>query len=278
MFDKETLTALQESGSIKAANIAVLDSDGVCLDISVLPSDYKLHDLEQYLTNRRRARGTMTTDSLPSFAAYAQDHAALGTTVFVDQSTMSAVAVLNLGTPQEPGHADNKAVIRCEKTAAYKALTTIANGIGRSQKDVAEFMEDWSECIQCYNDAGEVKTSQAVAAVRKITIDSMRKLESEEQSLSASKSAFESVQASSKEPLPTIIHFSCVPYAEFEPRIFRLRLGVLTGEAVPKVNLRIAAAEQAAEEMAEELAGHIRDSFSEDDGLSVLLGNYIRAN
>lgn len=275
MLDKETLTALQETGSIKAANTAVLNSDGSCLDISALPSDYKVHDLEQYLTFRRRARGTMSTSSLSSFSKYCTNHADNGATVFVDKDAMSACAILNLGTPESPGHADNKAVIKAERTAAYRALGAIANGAGRAQKEVAEFLEDWPEYIKCFNESGAIKNSQAIAAVRKITIDSMRKLESEEKSLGASKSAFESVQASSNEPLPTTIYFECIPYDNFEQRLFVMRLGVLTGEATPKVNLRIVKAEQAAEEMAAELASKVSDELG--GAIPVVLGTYSRA-
>lgn len=275
MFDKETLLALQESQSIESAATALSDSSNT-RELVALPSDYKLNDLEQYLPNRRRPRGTMATANLLSFGIYCSNNAGNCATVFVDKDTMSACAVLNLGSPDAPGHADNKAVIKAERTAAYKALVAIANGIGRSQKEVAEFLEDWSEYVKCFNDAGEVKNSQAVAAVRKITIDSMRKLESEEQNLGASKSAFESVQASSKEPLPTTIYFECVPYADFEQRLFVMRLGVLTGESVPKVNLRIVKAEQAAEEMAEELAAKISGQFA--GAMTVVVGTYSRAS
>lgn len=273
MFDKETLTALQEGQSIASAAAALANS-GLTKDTSALPSDYKLHDLEQYLPNRRRARGTMTTSSLSSFVDYSQDHAELGATTFVNPTDLNTVTVLNLGTSDKPGHADNFAVLVLEKTAAYKALGNIANGAACTQKVVAEFMEDWSPFIKCFNDAGEVKTSQAIAAVRKITIESMRKLESEEQSLSASKSAFESVQASSKEPLPTTICFECVPYAEFDLRIFVLRLGVLTGEAVPKVNLRIVKFEEHQEQIATELAGKISAELRTDS--HVHIGSYRR--
>lgn len=275
MFDKETLTALQESQSIHQANNAVAVSKDT-KDTVALPSDYKLHDLEQYLPNRRRARGTMATSVLTSFADYSMAHAETGASVFISTDTLKAVTVLNLGTPEAPGHTDNRAWLEMEKTAAYKALTGIANGSGRSQKDVAEFMEDWQEHVQCFDDAGEIKTSKAIAAIRKITIEAMRKMESEEQSLSASKSAFESVQASSKEPLPTVIYFNCEPYSGLEKRLFVLRLGVLTGESSPKVNLRIVKAEQHQEEMAKELAEKIQ-ALLDGENIPVMLGSYSKA-
>jgi len=273
MFDKETLIALRENTAIAAAQTTLALAHQNTNDLTALPSDFKLHDLEQYLPNRRRARGTMTTSVLSSFAEYSQAHAELGASVFISPDNLKAVTVLNLGTPESPGHTDNRVTLELEKTAAYKALTGIANGSARSQKDIAEFMEDWQEHVQCFDDGGEIKTSKAIAAVRKITIESMRKMESEEQSLSASKSAFESIQASSKEPLPTVIYFQCEPYAGLEQRLFVLRLGVLTGEASPKVNLRIVKAEKHQEEMADELAALITRELL-GDGIPVLLGSY----
>jgi uncharacterized protein YfdQ (DUF2303 family) len=168
-------------------------------------------------------------------------------------------------------------VIKAEKTAVYKALLVYASGQGYAQKVVAEFLEDWAGYIECFAENGiEIRTSQAVAAVRKITIESMKKLESEEKSLGATKSAFESVQASSTESLPTVIRFVCAPYDEFDQRVFMLRLGVLTGEATPKVNLRIIKLEEHQEEMAAELAGMVRNEF--DNEIPVILGSYSRGN
>jgi uncharacterized protein YfdQ (DUF2303 family) len=277
MFDKETLAALQEAQAIHQANNAVATSCDTKETVA-LPSDYKLHDLEQYLPNRRRMRGVMETESLASFVAYVSVNEEPGTAVFVDQNAMTATAVLNLGQPDEPGHADNIAMLKPVKTAAYRALLAHANGNGYAQKAIAEFMEDWADNLACFGvDGSPIRVPQAVAAVRKITIDAMRKIESEEQSLGASKSAFESVQASSKEPLPTLILFTCQPYADLDNRQFALRLGVLTGESTPKVNLRISKLEEHQEAMANELASKIIDEFGEDTPPNkVMLGSYTR--
>lgn len=272
MLTKDTLTALQEGASITQAATS-LQTAGETKDLAALPSDYKLHNLEPYLPLRRRARGTMATAATDAFADYCTTHAEPGCAVFVDQDTMSATAVLNLGTPDAPGHADNRAKLTLKKTAAYSALLAHANGAGHKQSTVAEFLEDWPEHIKCFNDAGVISPPQAIAAIRKLSIEAMRKIESSEQSLSASRSAFESVQATSVDPLPTTIYFECLPYADLEPRVFVLRLGVLTGGDKPAVNLRIVKAEQHAEDMANELAALIAAGFM-DDNIGVLLGSY----
>lgn len=273
MFDKESIIALQEGTSINKANEA-LSLSIETKELVAFPSDYKLHDLEQYLPNRRRARGTMSTTILESFTDYTKAHAEPGATVFVDSDHMSATSVLNLGTPEAPGQADNKAKLTLIRTAAFTALLGMATGASLKQATVAEFLEDWSLEIVCMNDAGDIATSKAIAAIRKLTIETMRKLESEEQSLSASRSAFESVQATSKEPIPTTIHFMCQPYNDLKGRTFCLRLGINTSGDKPSVTLRIVKSEQHNEEMATELVELINRHF---DHVPVLIGNYSKA-
>lgn len=271
MFDKDAINTLTKAEAITAADKAMTSQVQTLI---ALPEDFKIHDLEGYLQNRRRVRGTMGTSTVAAFAAYAATHAQEGATVFVDVDQMAATAVLNLGTPDDPGHADNKAVLQPKKTAAYRSLLVHATGQGLKQQQAAEFLEDWPEHIECFNDGGKIAPPQAIAAIRKLTIESMRKLESSEQSLSASKSAFESVQATSADPIPTTIYFKCAPYQDLSERLFVLRLGVQTGAAAPAIVLRIVKQETHAEEMASELAALVTVAIGES--MPVLLGQYAR--
>ena len=268
MFDKEAIEQIQLAQAITAADEAAR----AYRDALALPQSFQLHDMESYQRMRRRARGLMETRTVGSFAAYVKAHKEAGASVFISQDHMLAYAYLNLGTPQSPGHADNKAKLSPERTAPYMALRAIANGSGQKQAAVAEFLEDWTDLIRCFNDEGQVTNPKAIAAIRKLSIESMRKTESSEQQLSASRSAFESVQATSVDPLPTTIYFQCNPYAEMLSRQFVLRLGVLTGNDRPAITLRIVKLEQHAEEMANELAHLIETAFG-DDGVNVMLGS-----
>jgi uncharacterized protein YfdQ (DUF2303 family) len=252
MITKEAITALQEGEAISSAHMA-LENSCDTNDVVALPSDYKLHNLEQFKPLRCRARGIMNTNSIDAFTSYVKDHVEPGATVFVNADEMSATAVLNLGTPCVPGHADNRAKLTLKRTAAYSALVGIATGAGYKQAQMAEFLEDWPEHIKCHNDSGEITMPKAIAAIRKVSIESIRKMENSEQQLSASRSAFESVQATSVDPLPTTILFDCQPYADLKGRTFALRLNVQTGGDKPTISLRMAKVEQHAEDMANEL-------------------------
>lgn len=278
-FTVEAIRELQESNTVGASNDNVRMMAGPKSAVVALPDRYSTHDLEKFLPRRRRARGRMTTTSVDDFAAYCVTHREPGATVFIDASKMRAVSVLNLGMPDQPGHADNQAVLELEQTAAFKALMQARSG-HKSQATLAEFLEDWPDAVQAFANSEQITAPKAIAAIRKITIESLRKLESEEQQLSATRSAFESVAATSTEKLPTHLYFRCVPYAGLTERTFVLRLAIHTGDRAPQLSLRIINEELHSEQMAQELGVKLRETFSERSGdspLPVLIGSYSAA-
>ena len=276
MITQEAIERLQQAKSITAASDAVDAALDMYSAVVFLPSDFTQHDLEKFQQTRRRARGAMSTQSLQDFAAYVAAHAEEGASVFVDQAAMRATAVLNLGKPAAPGHADNTAVFVPKKTAAYAALLAVIrtdNGRSLTQTQLAEWMEDWSERIDCERDGDAIATPKAIAAVRAITVESARKVESVEQTLSAERTAFESIKADSKnQPLPGLIHFTCEPYLGFEGRTFALRVAVHPSEKSVNLSLRMAQAEKHEEEIAAELAAKVGDALTGTP--PVMLGTY----
>lgn len=274
MFDKEAIIELTKAEATAQARETVEQAlTGDCA--AALPNDFKIHDLEKFMPTRRRARGTMETYSVNSFARYVEDHRQDGATVFIDQDSMAAVAILNLGTPTDPGHADQCAKITAKRTAAYKALQAIVNA-PRSQQSIAEFFEDWSCNFEFFRDDLKMTAPKAIAAVRKLTIEALRKLETEENQLSASRSTFESVKATSGEdPIPSKIYFTCQPFSGLESRMFVLRLSIQTTGDKPAIVLRVVNQEQHDEEMADELAELVKEAIS---NATVLVGKYSPSN
>ena len=272
-MDASAIKELSRANAITEAEKSVdvaLNDCGVC----ALPSDFAVNDLEKYMPTRRRLRGSMTTPVVTDFCDYATKNAEEGATIFIDPDKMSAIAVLNFGTPDVPGHSDNTATLELKRTAAYEAMRRTATGNALAQVSVAEFLEDWADCISCLNESGEMQIGKAIASVRKITIEELRKTATEVKQLSASKSAFESVQASSgDEPLPTTIRFRCKPYSSLPERDFDMRLGILTSNDKPAINLRIIKIEEHEERMAEELSQCIVAELG-INVMSVTLGKY----
>lgn len=273
MLDK---SAIQEIAAAQAIISANNDSKIKDVNVAALPDNFNVHDLEAYLPQRRRCRGTMKTSNVTAFARYFEMHKEPGASVFIDADKMNATAVLNLGTPVGPGHADNLAIYNPKETAAYTAMKEFANGNPRTQAQVAEFFEDWIDLLDFYNGTGEshteIKAARAISSVRKISIEALRKIEAEEGQLSASRSAFESVTANNQESIPTHISFTCNPFNDLGERAFSIRLSIITADK-PMLTLRIAKMEQHREEMAEEVAQLVRKELNGDNA-SVLLGNY----
>lgn len=279
MFDKDAIKELSHAVGIDQAAQAVATGLQANRGTVALPNDFKVHSLESRMPTRLRSRGNMLTTSIGDFARYAKDHAEEGATVFVDADAMTAEAVLNLGTSQHPGHCDNTAELKLRKTAEFTALLYTADGRSTGQQAMVEFFEDWISCVEFYADeeGGQMlKPGAALGALRKLTIDTARKVESTENSLSASVSAFESVKASADTPIPTTIYFHCIPYQGLERRTFVLRLSVLTTNEKPTLALRIRNLGQHQDEMAAEFAAKLSDALGtvQGEALPIFVGTY----
>ena len=121
-------------------------------DAVALPENFRIHDLEKFNLNRFRFRGALSTASIDDFTRYSKDLADEGTRCFIDADNMRAVSVLNLGTIDEPGHADNTATLKLKKTAPFSALLSV-NGERNSQKSLAEWIEDWADYLVGFDDS-----------------------------------------------------------------------------------------------------------------------------
>lgn len=276
MLTPDTLEHLQQADAIAAAaeefRVALTRNKHAL----ALPSSMTLHDIEPYHPTRRRARGTVTTADITSFAVYIKTHQEDGASIFVDGATLGATAILNLGTPTQPGHADNTVKLKAEHTAAYTALNHIIARSAITQRDLAEFLEEWADHIAASHTLGgeAIQTPHAIAAVRDLTIEGTKRQQAADQQLSASRSTFEQVTArGSNGTLPGALTFKAAPCSFLPEHTFAIRVGVLTGEAKPTFALRIVKPEEHKQKMAVELADAIKD---QNTGLPVHLGSYTR--
>jgi len=228
-----------------------------------LPESVRIHSLENLQDGRFRFRGKMETASIQDFSRYCKDYAGEGVRSFINADNMAAVTVFNLGTLTAPGHADNIAVLKLKRTAPFQALLNI-NGDKNSQKDLAEWLEDWSEFLMAFTADGEVlDIKKAIGGVRKITIEASSSADHEDSYFGAKRSVMESVEAKSKEVMPAAFEFKCVPYEGLGERRFRLRYSVLTGGNAPVLVLRIVQLETAEELMATEFRELLETNFTD---------------
>ncbi|MEW5250334.1 DUF2303 family protein [Microbulbifer sp. 2201CG32-9] len=260
-MDQSAIQEIKESQTAAELAAIICNSE---LDIPIMaaPDGFRIHNLEKYLSGRVRYRGSMKTTSLEDFVSYCLGFGSDQSACFIDPEDMAAQAVFNLGSVSEPGHGDFTANLRLFKTAELEALLKL-NGSHCDQKYMAEFMEDYTDSITYYSSSGEViPNSKAVAAIRRLTIESSRKEEHETQDFSASRSALEKIEARSDEGLPAGFRFECIPYNGLNSRSFDLRLSIRTGrDAPPTLTARIKRLEAAQEDMGRELQAMLIAAF-----------------
>ncbi|EAA7987446.1 DUF2303 family protein [Salmonella enterica] len=238
----------------------------------LVPSSVKTYDLERLMANRYRFRGDMNTTCIEDFVQYSKGYAGEGVRCFIDADGMSATTVFNIGTLDKPGHADNRAHLQLKKTSPFRSLLEV-NGTKYRQKSMAEWLEDWSDFLTAYDSEGEaMDIKKAAGAVRRLTIEAKRNADYEDQDMSASRSVMESVEAKSKDVMPSCFEFECIPYEGLANRKFRLRFSILTSDE-PILVVRIIQLETAEESMAKEFRDLLVGKF-DGQQIETFIGNF----
>ncbi|HGH5401885.1 TPA: YfdQ family protein [Raoultella ornithinolytica] len=250
------------------------DIPGLACPTALLPQNTNIESLERFAYERFRFRGAMDTTSIDDFVrysvAYAQEEEKAR--CFIDADNMLARSIFNIGTLDNPGHADNVASIKLKKTAPFRALLAI-NGDRLSQKQIAEWLEDWSDFLLAFDAEGEtMDISKAAQAVRRVTIQQTNQADHEDSDFAGRKSLMQSVEASSKDVMPVAFEFKCIPYEGLGERRFSLRNSLLkSGE--PVFVLRIVQLEAQEEEMANEFRDLLIAQF-DDKPVETFIGNF----
>lgn len=259
--------AIQEIKKLVLSGYHLNDIHGTACPTALLPESIRIQSLENFSLERFRFRGTMDTTSIDDFVRYSTGYASKNEPArcFIDADNMTARSVFNIGTLEEPGHADNVAAITLKQTAPFRALLAI-NGDRLKQKQIAEWLEDWSDYLLAFDaDGNTLQISQAAQAVRRITIQQATQQDHEDGDFSGKKSLMQSIEASSKDVMPVAFEFKCVPYEGLGERAFSLRNSLLTGDE-PRFVVRIVQLETQEEAIANEFRNLLIGKF---DGVPV---------
>lgn len=250
------------------------DIQGLACPTALLPQGTSVESLERFSLERFRFRGAMTTTSIDDFARYSKGYASAAEPArcFIDADNMTARSVFNIGSLDNPGHADNVAAITLKKTAPFRALLQI-DGERLKQKQIAEWLEDWSDYLLAFDaDGNSMQISQAAQAVRRITIQQATQQDHETGYFAAKSSLMQSVEASSKDVMPVAFEFKCVPYEGLAERRFSLRNSLLTGDE-PSFVLRIVQLEAQEEAIANEFRDLLISKF-DGESVETFIGNF----
>lgn len=244
----------------------------------IVPDQFNVVNTEHLQEHRTRFRGDLETESLSDFCEYVIDAAeqieieGLAPHAFINAPQMSCRAILNIGNYSEPGHGDHTALLKLKPTAAFTAMRNIVAD-ERSQRQLAEWMEDWHANLNVIDTTGQLMTvADAVQKVRNITIKASASRTTSESNFSASQSAMDKIEAAHEEKQPAEFVFSTAPYDELEEREFTLRLSILTGDSKPQLRLRWVQQEAQEEEIAQEFKELLINKL--DDASHVTVGRF----
>lgn len=250
MLSKEAIQHI-EAQAVAAAGIRVTAQDGA--ELLLVPDGYTLQNLERYQECRNRLRGALSTHSVKDFSDYVQkQNLDEGPRGFIDQDSMSAVVIFNLGDATKPaGHGDNTARLTLKPTAAFTAAANIA-GRQLTQQQLAEWLEDWLPNLNAKAGDAELNMLQAINGIRRMTIQASTKRDTNVSDFGASRSTMDEIEAKSQETLASSFTFTTVPYEGLQPAAIQLRLSVITGKDEPVLKLRWVGEEAQREEFARE--------------------------
>jgi uncharacterized protein YfdQ (DUF2303 family) len=263
-LSKEAIVHLEKNAVLNAINLE-LKAIGTKDPMIALPSDFKLNSLEASMEFRTSYRFQFATKSIKDFGEYCKEFDKEGAKCFVNSDRMNANTRFDLGTEAAPLHQLHTASLQLDKTAAFKALLKI-NGNPLSQKDAANFVEDWADNMVVMSKLGETMTiNQAAKQLREITIEQVSRLDSVVADFGESMSTFEKIEAKNQDVIPATIEFTCDPYHGLGNRAFTVRVSILTGGSKPEISLRIIKLEAQEEDMAEEFKEILVETFKDSD-------------
>lgn len=240
--------------------------------ITVVPETMKTVDMEKYMPNAAWYRQGYSTEMLLEYIAYLKNYAQEGTVCFVDSDRMTAKAVIDMGTVAEPLHKQHTASLNLERMVAFAAVMSFC-GERQSQREAAEFVEDWADHITIYSNLGDEMSAQAASAsFRNMTIDAARSVETSVGDFSESMTAMEKIEARNKESLPAEIVFNCTPYQDFVERSISIKVRILTSSSDPAFMFRIVRQESLLDEIACEFKDRLKDAFA-GESIETFIGN-----
>jgi len=269
-MDKSAIEHIQLTANIPAF-IEHLSNHKTEIPIVAIPDNMSINDLERYMPNAARYRLNYETVNIADFIRYNANADQQGALCFIDDESMTAHTIFDLGTLENPLHKAHQAKLKLRKSAAYKSVLAACNN-HLPQKLASDFIEDWQDEIIAFSKDGDTMTPLAAArSLRDLTIEAAKEINSKVDDFGESMSSMERVEAKHQEMLPAWIHFKCIPYQGLSERTFKLRVAIITSGEKPALSFRLLREEAIQEEIAEEFKGILEAAF-EDSELDTYIG------
>ena len=221
-------SAVQEISKMSAAVVATdyLSEIPNTIPSVIVPESYTIRSLEHLHEKPFSFKGTYNTDNIDEFIEYVSKHGDMDSScVFIDAENMTAHAILDHGTPEEPQWGRHNALLRLTAEPEYEALIK-NNDCQYSQANFIDFVEEYKEYVR-FIDANDIELDykEALKSLRSLKAESTNSQAQNSGNFSESRSALESleIKAADRE-LPWGFLFECTPFENLNPVVFTAQL------------------------------------------------------
>lgn len=254
ILSKDALQYLQEQNVMLDVLHNRLDAP-----FAAVPPGYTLESLEAFRPIADHFKETYQTSDIESFAEYCTEY--MVDRVFIKAESMSADVVFDSGTPEVPLHRRHKAKLVLKRTPLYNAVTLMDARREISQRDLADWMQDWRNEIMPVGDNGDaIEIKRAIQAIRNFSVQATKKSDHVEENLKASRSAFASIEATNNSNLPDIIVAKGEPYLGLPAIDMTLRVKYLLDDP-PQFRLTLVRPDVLEQEIAKSFVDKLQQAF-----------------
>jgi len=197
---------------------------------AILPEQAKAVSIKDF-KKEKTFKQDFNTSSIDDFVAYIKHHQDLldNSFCYVDQDRMKAEVIFDEGVPGKPDDKNHTSTLQLQRTEAYNALRSM-HGEKLSQKEVADWLQDWKNNLTCSYESVEIGFSAALKAVRDMTVEKARSRRSVIGDASQSMSAMEEIEAKSEYILPDLFIFKCAQFHGLPEQAFGIHMSIDFGQ------------------------------------------------
>ena len=257
---------LLQNAALNTLNEDAMDE----LPIRFVTDEMHVQNIEHHLPKPCRLRRKVEFTDLQAFLDYLNHRKKAGAEIYVHD--MEAHAVLDPSTDGNLSHEEDQAHLELQPTQPYKELLDACTE--HSQQSLVHWIEEHVDHITAHKKGDQlgkpgdtIPLTEAVTAIRNLTIAQKTELGSRIEDDSAETSAFASIDIKSKLQKPDYLTFTCKPYeglkdtkAGHQHRTFTLRVIYLNSDKTPTIKLKMMAAEKMQNQMEKDLYQNILNS------------------
>ena len=277
-MDKSAIQAIADLAKAEGAIYPTLLEN---YQTMVIANDHSLKSLEHLNDKPNLFRGYFRTTLLQEFIEYVGIYADFDSKIFIDNTDMSALVIIDQGSKSSPQWGKHRAELSLLKTSAYVDLLTHNNKV-LSQQDLIDFCEDWQTNIGFYYDDealinNTISFEKTIKTLRKLKLNAASSKEQEIKNYSANQSTLESIEiTAANEQLPAGFIFSVIAYDGFEAINFNCQLRAISDDKSVKLKYRVHQLTAISEKIAGDFREQLRAGIlNETDEVGIFIGKMI---